>query len=308
VLNEYFKEGSSYLNIDKQFGIERKTQRNNEYASLFRRILIPYLNERHIFTFNDLTVGELNKFQEYCINQHVSNKNITEIFYALKIVYNRLVVNGVVEHNIIKDVVLVKRQKSKEKGIFNAHDIKGVFQEAWEHNEDEYVINLIAAVTGMRNSEIRLLKVDNFETINGVHFINVMGTKNEYAIRKVAVGDFVYNKIQDYIKKHDRTDYLFLRNNERVYTKVEISRMFEIFALRLGFSKSYLKEHNITFHSHRHLFSTVLYESGEVSSDWIEYFLGHRQQGVKAVYIHLRNVSGKCVCEKVLQIISDTIL
>jgi integrase len=265
------------------------------------------LNDHNIFTYRDLSVIELNKFQEHCINNKVTNKNITEIFYALKIVYNRLLIKGIVKHNIIKDIVLVKRNKAREKGIFNTNDIKGIFRDEWENNVDEYLINLIAIATGMRNSEIRLLKVDNFEIINDIHFINVIGTKTDNAIRKVPVNNFVYEKIQKYIQNNNRNEYIFM-NKDRVYTKSEVSNMVDVFASRIGLTKEYLKERNITFHSHRHLFSTLLYESGEVSSDWIEYIMGHNQNGVKAIYTHLKNVSGTEVCQKVLKIIEENIL
>jgi integrase len=68
-----------------------------------------------------------------------------------------------------------------------------------------------------------------------------------------------------------------------------------------------LKQRNITFHSWRHLFSTMLYANGNISSDWIEYFMGHKQSGVKGIYTHLSNVIGNEVCETVLKIVGEKI-
>jgi site-specific recombinase XerD len=235
-LTNYFNQGSAYLKLDKQFGIERSDQRNKDYASLINRIVIPYLSKNHLYHYNDLSVVELNKFQIYCVNNNISNKNITEIFYALKIIFNRLVMEGIVGHNAINDIVLVKRNKSKEKGIFSFEEIEGLFNDDWEGDEDEYMIHLIAATTGLRNSEIRLLKTDDIETINGVKFLKVNGTKTENAIRKAPVHNFVYGKIRDYIKKHNRQDYIFLRNDERVYTAAEITNMIQIIGEKIGLS------------------------------------------------------------------------
>jgi integrase len=305
ILKEYFKSGSKYLFLDKQFGIERKASRNKEYCSLIERFVLPYLNEHHIFHYRDLSAFELNKFQVDCIEKGISNNSITNIFYALKIVFNRLVVEGKIEHNFVNDVILVKRTEQAEKGMFGVKEIKGTFKNIWEENEDEYMIHLISATTGLRNSEIRTLKVADFEIINGIRFIDIKGTKTKSSTRKVPVHNFVYTQIQEYIKRNNRSDYVFLKSNGAIYSNIEVSRMMCVAGNRLGFSKEVLKERNITFHSWRHLYSTILHGAGSISSDWIEYFMGHKQSGVKGIYTHLNNVIGKEVCEKVLSIINE---
>jgi integrase len=308
-VRDYFINGSKYLYLDTQFGIERSETRNREYASLINRFLIPYLNGHRLFHYNDVTAAELNKFQIECINNGISNKNITDIFYALKIIFNRLVMEGKMEHNAVNNIVLVKRKKAKEKGIFGIDEIEGLFDGDWgTDNEDAYLINLLSATTGLRNSEIRLLKTGGFEMANGVHFIDVKGTKTENAVRKVPLHKTVYDKIQRYIKNHKRDGFIFLRNGGRVYTAAEVSNMINIAGEKAGLPYSGLKERNITFHSWRHLYSTVLYADGNISSDWIEYFLGHKQTGVKGIYQHLNNIMGKTVCENVLNIVKDKIL
>ena len=312
LLKEYFKAGSKYLYLDKQFGIERKDDRNKEYESLINRYLISYLNEHHIYHYTDLNAQELNNFQIDCIEKKISNNNITNIFYSLKIVFNRLVVEGKLIHNFVNDIILVKRVEQMEKGIFTTNEVKGLFNEVWIGNETEYLIHMIAATTGLRNSEIRTLKVNDFEVINGINFIYVKGTKTENALRKVPIHNFVYNKIQEYIKLNNNNGYIFIKKNGQIFSNNEISKMISIVGTRLGYVKNELyddlKEKNITFHSWRHLYSTIMYGSGSISADWIEYFMGHKQMGIKGVYTHLNNVIGKEVCEKILKIIEENIL
>jgi integrase len=115
----------------------------------------------------------------------------------------------------------------------------------------------------------------------------------------------VYDRIRDYISRYHREDYLFLNGGGKTYSAPEVSQMIQSAAQRTGAGNAYLAERHITFHSWRHLYSTVLYESGQISSEWIEYFMGHKQRGVKAVYTHLHRVDGKDTCEKVLKVLGD---
>jgi integrase len=314
-LSDYFKTGSRWLALDKQFGIERRDKGNKEYDSLITRHLIPYLNEHRLFAYADINAQVLYNFQIDCISKGISNKNIQDMIFSLKLLYNRLSMEGVIAYNFFIGITQVRREKSKEKGMFKASDVRGIFGRAWEGNETEYMFHLIACMTGLRNSEIRLLKTEDFEEINGLHFINVTnarednsGTKTENGVRKVVLHSFVYDRIRDYIIKNNREKHLFLNGRGNVYSTSEVSEMIQGAAQRIGVGNEYLREHNITFHSWRHLYSTVLYESGQISSDWIEYFMGHKQRGVKAVYTHLHTVDGKDVCGKVLKVLGDNFI
>ena len=315
-LQEYFKIGSNWLKLDKEFGIERLEKGNKEYDSLVKRVLIPYLNEYKIFDYSDLTPKVLYEFQKDCILKNISNKNITDILFAINLLYNRLSIEGKVAYNPLASIRCVKREKSKIKGMFDIKDIKGLFNMEWIGNETEYMFNLISATTGMRNSEIRLLKVCDFEKVKDIHFINISNArddeskeaKNEYSLRKVPLHNFVYDKIINYISKNQRTKYIFVNEKKHVYKACEISNMINIVSNKLGFSDNYCSDNNITFHSWRHMYSTIMYESGVIYSDWIEYFLGHKQNGVKAIYTHLNNVDGKDASEKALSIIESNYL
>jgi len=313
-LLEYFKHNSKWLLLDKQFGIKRLDRTNREYESLVKRHLITYLNENHLYKYSDITAKSLYEFQIDCISKKISNKSISDMLFILKLLYNRLMAQGTIEINPFAGIKQVKREKSKIKGMFDINSIKGIFNDIWE-NEIEYLFHLIAYMTGMRNSEIRLLKTSDFENMNGMWFINITnarddntGVKTENAIRKIALHDFVYQRVQDYIVKYNRTGYIFTDNNNQVFSASEVSNMIESVAKKIGVDMNYCKTNNITFHSWRHMFSTVLYKSGMISSDWIEYFMGHKQKGIKAIYTHLNTVDGKDACQKMLQVLEQKIL
>jgi integrase len=277
--------------------------------------LIPYLNEHRLFNYSDIDAKALYDFQIDCIEKGISNKNINDMLFAVKLLYNRLTIQGTIKYNPFIGINQVKRAKSKEKGFFNITDVKGLFNTNWENHETEYMFNLIAFSTGLRNSEIRMLKTTDLEFINDIHFINVTnarenekGVKTENAYRKIPLTDFVYNKIKAYIKKYNRNGLLFVRDNNTVYSAAEVSMMIDVVSQKLEYDKNYLITNNITFHSWRHLFSTILYENGGISSDWIECFMGHKQKGVKAIYTHLHNVDGIDACKKLVDIISTSLI
>ena len=313
-LSEYFKEGSKWLLLDKKFGIERLAKSNREYDSLIDRHLVTYFNENHLYKYSDITAKVLYEFQIDCISKQISNKNISDMLFALKLLFNRLMAQGTIESSPFIGIKQVKREKSKDKGMFDINKVKGIFKTVWNDNETEYMFHLIACTTGLRNSEIRLLKITDFLNISDIHFVDVnnarddnSGVKTENALRKIPVHNFVYERIQDYIKKNNRTEYVFL-DKDKLFSASDVSNMIEIAANKISVDINYCKAKNITFHSWRHMFSTVLYESGLISSDWIEYFMGHKQKGVKAIYTHLNTVEGTDTCQKMLQVLDEKII
>jgi len=237
------------------------------------------------------------------------------MLFALKLLFNRLMAQGTIESSPFIGIKQVKREKSKDKGMFDINKVKGIFKTVWNDNETEYMFHLIACTTGLRNSEIRLLKVTDLININDIHFVDVnnarddnSGVKTENALRKIPVHNFVYERIQYYIKKNNRTEYVFLDKDNKLFSASNVSNMLEIATNKIGVDIDYCKAKNITFHSWRHMFSTVLYESGMISSDWIEYFMGHKQKGVKAIYTHLNTVEGTDTCHKMLQVLDEKII
>jgi integrase len=314
-LFEYFKRNSEWLELDRRFGIERLEKANREYNSLIERHLVPYLAEHKLFKYTDITAQAVYDFQIDCVNKNISSKNISDMLYALKLLYKRLMAQGVIEGSPFIGVRQVKREKSKEKGMFEVDKVKHIFNRVWENSGTEYLFHLAACMTGMRNSEIRLLKAGDFETINGIHFVNLTNSRNDgsgmktaNAVRKIPLHNFVYEKLRNYIAENRRTGYIFLNERGKIFSASEVSNMIGSAGIAIGVDRAYLQRQNITFHSWRHLFNTILYESGTISSDWIEYFMGHRQKGVKAVYTHLNTVEGRDACEKMLKVLEEKIL
>jgi integrase len=307
-LLEYFADGSKWLELDKARNIERRDNSNGYYRSIIERYLIPYLNENDIYAYEDLTAKRVYDLQNYFINEKVSNKTINMMFYCIELLYDNLVRSGLTESNPCAGLKKLKKHKSAEKGIFSKEKVRGLFKEVWEE-ETEYAVNLLSLFTGMRNSEVRLLKVENIICVEGIRFIDVInsredgsGTKTENGKRRIPLHSFVYEKLMDYIRKNDRKDYIFLQNNGKAYINNRISIMADVAGEKLGYTKEKMMEENISFHSWRHLYNTILYESGEISGDWIEYFMGHSQRGIKGIYTHL-GTPEKELCGKVFSIL-----
>jgi integrase len=95
------------------------------------------------------------------------------------------------------------RNDIKVRGCYEIEQLKGVFNKNWK-NETSLLLNLIIYTTGMRNSEIKRIRADDIQNIDGCCFIKVKESKTEAVIRLVPLHNFVYRKIIAYAVKNKK--------------------------------------------------------------------------------------------------------
>ncbi len=166
------------------------------------------------------------------------------------------------------------------RGCYELERLKGVFFRKWR-DETSYLLNAIIYTTGLRNSEIRRIKLEDIQLIEGFRFINVRESKTVNGIRLVPLHDRIYKQIKDYAQKNDKEEQEIFNLDKYHY-----ERAAKELRSKVKMSEEYAKKENITFYSGRHFWKTLMNSEG-LGEDIEEVWMGHKvTRNVAKLYNH----------------------
>jgi integrase len=190
---------------------------------------------------------------------------------GIRTIFDHMVRDGFVAENILNRIDSLKTRPGdcKVVGCYEVGRPDGLFNRPWK-DRLSYLLNLVIYTTGIRNSEIMLIKPQNIITLDGCHFIDIKDSKTENGIRFAPLHEFVYEKIMVWTKKNNiKDDTLLFPVKPYAFTKAYL-----ILGKKLGFDKAALDAQNITFYSGRHYWKTLM--NANDLGDIEEYFMGHK--------------------------------
>jgi integrase len=210
--------------------------------------------------------------------------------------------DGVLTENVFKKLIVLKEKKTgRSRNCYEIDKVKNVFNRKWRE-EVPYLLCLIIYSTGLRNSEIEKIQVQDIIKLKDCHFIDVHKGKTKNSVRIVPLHPFVCEKIMAYIKKTKKqpTDYVFSKNGNHnqstLYTTANL-----LLGKRLKMTDSDLTEQYITFYSGRHYWKTLMNANG--LGDVEEYFMGHKVSAdVAKRYNHRDKQGQKMILKKAREV------
>jgi len=300
VLKNYYAKDSQYLDIDIKRGRSIKEKHRIFCYNFINRSFIPYLKKNGVKTVEDITTPFLAKFQNYLLTNKKGVKPMTVNIRIshISMIFNRLLLDGLISVNPCKSLVSIKSKKGDKKitGCYDIEKLKGVFNKRWG-NDFYYLLNLLIYSTNLRNCEIENININDFVLIDNFHFLNVPDSKTPNGIRTVPIHDFVYKKLIDYAKKNNKTDYI-LKPKAKIIQSTDYKKAAIELAKHLGFTEDYMKKENITFYSGRHFWKTLT--DAEGLGDIGEIFMGHKvSTDVSKIYNHKDKIGRAKKLEKV---------
>jgi integrase len=198
------------------------------------------------------------------------------------------------KYNPCKEVRKLKDEGCKRQ-ILTPEEVKRMFPEAWSDVWDsytQYVINKVAACTGMRIGEIMGLRSEY------VHdgYIEVARQYSQTAgysdvkthkPRNIPVTAVVEGDLRRLIAENGE-GYLFVTKagaSKPMCRTTVVESYFKALE-RIGIGEAERKERNLTFHSWRHFLNTTLLMAN-VSDTKVKAVTGHVKEGEKERYTHL---------------------
>jgi integrase len=296
-------EGFYSKNSDNPDLMYLSEQGRQGYNTVIQKKFIPYLKGEKITSFEQIKAISLVKYQDKLLSGEISALNagrnktgkkplrpqtVNNCMKPIRKIFAYLHRKGIISENIADSVkgLPVRQSDSKARGCYELEQLKGVFNKKWE-DQLSYILCLLIYTTGMRNSEIVRIKMEDIIKIEDCRFIQVKESKTMNGIRLVPIHDFVYRRLAAWVEKTKKEGYLFRFENKKPFVNANTC-----LGDMLGVKKEKIEEEYITFYSGRHFWKTLMSAEG-LGEDIEEVFMGHKVvSNVARLYNH-RDKLGK---------------
>jgi integrase len=215
----------------------------------------------------------------------LASQSINRQIGGIKSIFSHLYMTGIIEQNTIRDITPLKAITSQTRGCHSLDTLSGIFKDKWNDQKSYLLCSLIYSA-GLRNSEIKNLRVKDIVKRNTISFLNIEKSKTVNGIRMVPLHHKVVESLNEWIEENRllEDDYLFVKNpSQRLYRAARNAN--KLLGRLLNKKTEDLENENITFYSGRHFYKTMLncYNLGDIE----ELFMGHSvSKGVQERYNH----------------------
>jgi integrase len=220
-------------------------------------------------------------------------KTLNHLITILRIIFGYAVKSHDIEENPMEHIDLFALN-TQEKGILSREEIKRLFPDDYSsiwRSKMHFTLNLTAAMTGIRLGELLGLKYENVLP----SYINVVYSWSDTdqlkcpktgRTRKIPVSENLYRLLHSLNDGRKPSDFIFsLRGDKPICHKAVYRHFFDSLE-KINVSRLDCANRNISFHSYRHLFNTMLLEAG-IAPETVRLFTGH-SSGMTARYSHVQ--------------------
>ena len=183
-LESFFDDNTDNPDVLRLSGIVR-----NNYKERIVNKFIPYLKSEKIASFDQIKPKTLINYQDKLLSGEVrllaeSGGKKTEIkrlnpqtvnsdMKPVKKIFSHLARKGIIPENIAERVkcLTVYEEDKNARGCYELEKLKGVFNKKWK-NEISCILCMLIYTTEMRNSEIRRIKLEDIQSMDGCKFIS----------------------------------------------------------------------------------------------------------------------------------------
>jgi integrase len=263
----WFEWGRCAYIQDKLAGSTEKKQGMTEssafrYSQDLKLYLIPYFGKMKLKNIQPETVKTFRIWMQQ--EKKLSNKSINCAVSVLHIMTDWALNNNLIFFDPLRGIKPLKINK-RTRDAFYMCEARRILKAKWP-NKKQWFFNFVAAVTGLREGEIRALRREvifpNYLDVSTQYQNKIVPVKEQEA-RKTPLSPRLYALIQNYRGDNDFVFALNIRVINNLLNKMMPADVF-----------SQKKDRNLSFHSWRHFFNTYLF-SENVSPEKINSVIGH---------------------------------
>jgi integrase len=280
-------ETCSYLN-------KRKSRRNisegyaDQAKSSTRLYLIPAFGKHRI---DSITTFEVDTWLTSFREKGLSNNTANLAFKILRIMLGEAALSGVIKSNPCNGVKLLP-SNSKQIDILTPEEVKAIFPADWRtvwRDETVYILNKLAACSGMRIGELRGLKGE-FLYDGYINVCAQWGTFGYTDVKTHKPRNITIPKIVEadlnMLKQKNGNGFLFSENGGK--NPIKLDKVYRVLFKALeniGIDKAARAKRHISMHVWRHFFNTTLLMAN-VSDSKVMSMTGHASLKMKEHYTH----------------------
>jgi integrase len=262
----------AYLKDRLASGTESRQAITERYAKTLHTALrihiLPYFEK---YKLEAITPAKIKAWRVQLKEKGLSNKTINNIAGALKIMTDWALNENIIQYDPFRSVkALLTDDYTRE--AFTLDEGIRILSNEWP-SYLAWLYNFIAAVTGMRQAEIRAIRKEIIapEYLNVTHqYIDSLVPVKNKEVRKVPINKTVYNLLMK-----EPGEYIFQLPRE----KHPLSRHYVVYRLDQAMPediRAQKEKRKLCFHSWRHFFNSYL-RSENVSDAKIMSIMGHSQ-------------------------------
>ena len=274
---------------------ERSKRKNLTEAYLKRGkrvttgVLEPYFGKMKL---DKITPEVIEKWFDYMIKKKYKNTYTNGIFAILKIMLSWAVKKKLIKSNPTQEVSLLKDDRKPlviiTRGEFKALFVKD-WKRVWDNDRIACLGNKLAALTGMRSSEVLGLRGENvFDS-----HIHVCKQYDKYGYRDTKTKDNrniplaaqIMDELRE-LKALSGQGYLFSRNGgaDPVPGRYFYDGLLEALP-KIGIKEDEIKKRGLCFHAWRHFCNTEM-QKGGLTVQKVQAVTGHKSERMTELYSH----------------------
>ncbi len=278
--------------ITKRSAGKRCTPRScRDHEKQALRYVVPELGKARL---NNIDTISIRNFRNALFKHGLAGASINKILTTVK-----ALIDFADDHHLLRYRPRIERAAINEKtrGILEKQEVRRLFSHEWADHRAK-VASLIAASAGLRLSEVLGLRVKD---VQGCTIVltgrwdqyereRFAGTKNGQKKREIPIPENVQAEIDLLIAENPHgynSEYYILYSTEamRPMERKIITRELYRELAAIGIGEAERRERNITFHSHRHFFNSILLEA-RVPIEKIQRLTGHLSKSMTDKYYH----------------------
>lgn len=243
-----------------------------------------------------ITEKEISGFLVFLRDVGLSARTVARIISGLKTFYKQLLILGFTENNPMK---LTKTPKLAKKlpEVLSHYEIEAMMEQidlSMFSGERDKTILMLMYGSGLRVSELTELTVSDLFLEDG--FIRVLGKGDKQ--RLVPIGKKTIDQLQRYYERYRShiaikgdKNYVILNQRGDKLSRIYVFKIIKDLAMKANITK------NISPHTLRHSFATVLIEAG-ADLRAVQQMLGHESITTTEIYTHLDKAYLKSVIQQ----------
>jgi len=294
---QFAKYTENFFIFDTCLYIKARLLRGKSYTKGWAQAQRNLLLSRIVPEFGNLDIREIyeQRIEAWLLKlkkEGVGTKTLNHVITILRIIFGYAIKSHDIDENPMLNIELFAL-KSLEKGIMSREELGRLFSGditiIWRSNM-HLALNLTAAITGMRLGEILALKYEMVQP----YFITVAYSWSDTDLlkcpktgktRKIPIPESLYWFLHSLRGGRQPSDFIFSHGNTPINHKTVYKQFYKALD-KIGINQEQRKERNITFHSFRHSFNTMLLEFG-LAPETVRLLTGH-SSGMTARYSHVQ--------------------
>jgi integrase len=279
------------------------------FGNLRLQNITPDMINNWLITFCDKTYTLIRRGQE--VELHYKHNTANLVFKILKVMLEWAVYKKILRTNPCKQVKMLNTNDEQKIEILTPDEVRSLFPENWTEiwpDRITYVINKLAAISGMRHGELLGLRGEFVHDT----YIDVCGQFNRYGYgdvkthksRTIPITAIIRSDLEMLLNENG-SGYLFSRNGGKnpISRNTVYKTLYDALA-KIGINEAERKRRNLCMHGWRHFFNTTLLMAN-ISDDKVMAITGHSTQKMKRHYSHLDNIKMADVVEVQKNVLSS---